>query len=543
MSAGSASASSSGDAKSFAGVLWDQVERVYLRLTNGRHDLKRTKAYMEARAEMARVWSKSMIKASTQPELEDSSSLGALWHEMKESGVAQAKAQDQFATVCMEIAAALEAQIVEVKKTKTALHDKWTKLLADVKKKSLAHDKAHKEYLDSVKQAETAIMNRDAAHEQKMPDKAVQKAETRAKQALKEVDTLHQAYQKAVGQLQEAQAQQDATCADLLTQFERLERARMQVFLEQLDRWASQHDTLKAQLDSVAASLHTHANAVNIDADVQEFIRTHTTGKQPPPHVEYVQCKSSILDHASGGGGNKEVAGNLAAPNTAFAPPSPAAAGGAGGFGPPSPMNAAAAAAPLSPQPPAAAPAAPAASPAAAPSSSGSGAGSGESAVALYDFDAGEPDDLGFKAGQVIRLLMSSDSEDWWRGELDGKEGIFPKAYVQKQAAGAAAPAPPQPQPPQPAAGGEGDMLPVSNQFAAYNEPEQPAAAIAPSAPAPSPVGEQPAAGGAAGGEVPKLMDAQCAALFDFDGQDDDELSFKAGQTLIITGELNGWCS
>ena len=37
------------------------------------------------------------------------------------------------------------------------------------------------------------------------------------------------------------------------------------------------------------------------------------------------------------------------------------------------------------------------------------------------------------------------------------------------------------------------------------------------------------------------LIDAQCAALFDFDGQDDDELSFKAGDILIITGELNGW--
>jgi hypothetical protein len=55
----------------------------------------------------------------------------------------------------MEIAQALEAQIVEVKKQKTLLHEKWTKMLADVKKKTLAHEKANKEYLESVKQAET----------------------------------------------------------------------------------------------------------------------------------------------------------------------------------------------------------------------------------------------------------------------------------------------------------------------------------------------------------------------------------------------------
>ena len=104
---------------------------------------------------MARVYSKSLLKASTQAELEDSSSLGVLWRDMKETGVAQAKAQESFAATCMEIAQALEAQIVEVKKQKTLLHEKWTKMLADVKKKTLAHEKANKEYLESVKQAET----------------------------------------------------------------------------------------------------------------------------------------------------------------------------------------------------------------------------------------------------------------------------------------------------------------------------------------------------------------------------------------------------
>jgi hypothetical protein len=48
----SGAGASAGDAgaaggKTFADVLWDQVERVYLRLTNGRHDLKRTKAYSQ----------------------------------------------------------------------------------------------------------------------------------------------------------------------------------------------------------------------------------------------------------------------------------------------------------------------------------------------------------------------------------------------------------------------------------------------------------------------------------------------------------------
>ena len=496
---------------------------------------------------MSRALAKSLKKASEQPELDASSSLGALWHEMKETGLAQSKAQEAFAVSCTEMCTALESQIVEVKKHKTLLHERWTRMLADVKKKAAAHDKAKDQYYESVKQAETAIMNRDAAHEQKMPDKAIQKAETRAKQALKEVDTLHAAYQKGVQQLQEAQQTHDVTCVDLLQQFEKLERARMAVFLEQMRRFATQHDTLKAQLDSIAASLHTHCNAVNIDADMQEFIRATATGKAPAAHVEYVPCKSQILDHASGGAapGSSASGASLAVPAVGVVPSSPAAGSssqGGGSFGQAPPSPAAAAGASSAEAAAAAPPAAPPAAPAAA--------ASGATAIALYDFGDGqsEPDDLPFKAGNVIRLLACGDADDWWQGEMGGRVGIFPKAYVQKQGEGAAPPS--------------GDAAPAAAAVASEAAPVAPAAA--PDAvPAANPFGDDnanfggesqaplaspgapgaaaAAAGDAGAAEAPKLLDAHCAALFDFDGADEDELSFKAGQTLIITGELNGW--
>ena len=48
-------------------------------------------------------------------------------------------------------------------------------------------------------------------------------------------------------------------------------------------------------------------------------------------------------------------------------------------------------------------------------------------AKALYDFDSALLGDLAFKAGDVIALLMSDKSEDWWIGTLRGKTGIFPQ--------------------------------------------------------------------------------------------------------------------
>ncbi|GFS04125.1 growth factor receptor-bound protein 2 [Elysia marginata] len=49
---------------------------------------------------------------------------------------------------------------------------------------------------------------------------------------------------------------------------------------------------------------------------------------------------------------------------------------------------------------------------------------------AMYDFKPQEAGELGFIEGDVIQVLEKTD-ENWWRGKLNGKEGIFPVPYVQ----------------------------------------------------------------------------------------------------------------
>ncbi|KAK2817419.1 hypothetical protein Q5P01_025610 [Channa striata] len=48
---------------------------------------------------------------------------------------------------------------------------------------------------------------------------------------------------------------------------------------------------------------------------------------------------------------------------------------------------------------------------------------------ALYTFRAEEADELGFNAGDVIKVLECSD-EAWWKGQLRGKTGLFPTNYT-----------------------------------------------------------------------------------------------------------------
>ncbi|XP_027628550.1 GRB2-related adapter protein 2 isoform X2 [Tupaia chinensis] len=50
-------------------------------------------------------------------------------------------------------------------------------------------------------------------------------------------------------------------------------------------------------------------------------------------------------------------------------------------------------------------------------------------ARALYDFEALEEDELGFRSGEVVEVLDSSNPS-WWTGRLHDKLGLFPANYV-----------------------------------------------------------------------------------------------------------------
>jgi growth factor receptor-binding protein 2 len=51
-------------------------------------------------------------------------------------------------------------------------------------------------------------------------------------------------------------------------------------------------------------------------------------------------------------------------------------------------------------------------------------------AIALYDFEPANDDELEFTKGQKIKII-DDKSDDWWKGEANGKQGFFPQAYVE----------------------------------------------------------------------------------------------------------------
>ncbi|CAO2637231.1 Neutrophil cytosol factor 2 [Lemmus lemmus] len=58
----------------------------------------------------------------------------------------------------------------------------------------------------------------------------------------------------------------------------------------------------------------------------------------------------------------------------------------------------------------------------------------GSQVVAIFSYEAIQPEDLEFVEGDVI-LVLSHVNEEWLEGECKGKVGIFPKAFVEECAA------------------------------------------------------------------------------------------------------------
>lgn len=63
-----------------------------------------------------------------------------------------------------------------------------------------------------------------------------------------------------------------------------------------------------------------------------------------------------------------------------------------------------------------------------------------ETVVAVYDFAAANSDELSFRAGDVIELLMTDVpgdmTKEWWQGKLNGRVGIFPRGYAKRTVVG-----------------------------------------------------------------------------------------------------------
>jgi len=149
--------------------------------------------------------------------------------------------------------------------------------------------------------------------------------------------------------------------------------------------------------------------------------------------------------------------------------------------------------------------------------------------VAMYAYDATEDGELTFDEGAVILVVTENDS-GWWRGRLDsGAEGLFPSNFMMSEAESAEKIA----------------EMGTSEKSSSHVPAVQPTVHVSVPVAEPAQVSIEPepvsepivvSTGGVA---VP--INANYVAMYDYDAEDDTEMTIHEGEVLFVISETDGW--
>ncbi|GFS12400.1 SH3-domain kinase binding protein 1, partial [Elysia marginata] len=117
-----------------------------------------------------------------------------------------------------------------------------------------------------------------------------------------------------------------------------------------------------------------------------------------------------------------------------------------------------------------------------------------ERAVVRFSYTAEQPDELSLVEGQLVKVIEKHlDDEGWWKGEVNGKIGVFPDNFVELLPPDE--PSKPK-KPPPPSTASKQNLhskLPIGDSADDNKKPESAAPAIGKKPQPPPPIGKKPA--------------------------------------------------
>lgn len=154
---------------------------------------------------------------------------------------------------------------------------------------------------------------------------------------------------------------------------------------------------------------------------------------------------------------------------------------------------------------------------------------------ALYDYDAEEDNELTFKENDIV-TVVSKDDSGWWTGRLGDAEGLFPDNFVEEiPDSGPSKPAESAP----PAASESKETAPAKEPEPQPEPAKEPEPVKQPE-PTPEPA-KTPAPAPAAATSGKKVL-FTVVAMYDYDAEEDNELSFKEHDIIDVhDDDESGW--
>lgn len=513
--------------------LWDGFDKVCKRANEGEGFVGAILRYFTKRHKVELEYAKSMEHLASGMEELEIGSTKELWLSVQRETKTAGDERTKFCDHLVELTTSVANNLKEEKKNRIALVAKGQKLVAELAKTEDTMKKARAKYVDARKQQAKAQMA--AEKEKGKAGSTAAKLQKAAEKDEKRADKADNEYRISVNSLKQAQDKfYDQEMPALLREFEEHEKKRLEnvrVFIQKfVDIWNPIAPGLKAALDRLQAKVKD----IDIAGDLKLYVeQNRPESDQPPPRAQYISHDGSVVQDVSSGSSSAGLARDSGKKPKDKAGGSGFKIGLGGKKGKDDEkkpekvpeknekklvkQDSTVSKTPLSPKGPnetgtthisAVVPVEPPPAPPAngkddsshSSSEKEQGAGIPEPVpvssppksdkpdselvelVTIYAYDATEANELTFEEGETIFLIEKDDS-GWWRGRnKKGVEGVFPSNFVEV-------------------------------------------------------VGEE--GGGGASGTTD--INADFTALYDYEAEDDTELTIKEGEILHVISETDGW--
>uniref|UniRef100_A0A8C8YY63 Proline-serine-threonine phosphatase-interacting protein 1 n=1 Tax=Prolemur simus TaxID=1328070 RepID=A0A8C8YY63_PROSS len=296
-----------------------------------------------------------------------------------------------------------ERQKEQRKKYETVM-DRVHKSKLSLYKKAMESKKTYEQKCRDADDAEQAFERVSAGGNQKQ----MEKSQNKAKQCKDAATEAERVYRQNIEQLEKVRGEWEqehrTTCeAFQLQEFDRLTilRNALWVHCNQLSMQCVKDDEL---YEEVRVTLE----GCQVDADIDSFIQTKSTGTEPPAPVPYQNYYDREITPSSGSPGVPSSCGMmkrgpgltvLSASTETLAPSLEQSEG----------VYAAVA----------------------VRETQGNAVGPAQDYRALYDYTAQNPDELDISAGDVLQVILEGE-DGWWTVERNGQRGFVPGSYLEK---------------------------------------------------------------------------------------------------------------
>lgn len=467
--------------------LWDKFNEIVAKMTIGKQNVKDLQALSKAQSDSFEYMAKQMNKTKI---LISDKNLYTCEN--------SAKAMLSFTSSMGQKQHAISKDLEKMYKDMTEIRTELSKSL----KSAVKEEKKLRSDLASARSSVASAKKKDADEKKNyqqyqtklleakdLPPKKLQQLQNSTHKAEKSSQSAEKSYLTAYENLKKVNDNYYMRLGDLMQSLEILDRKRMNIVKATLSRYHQVQLEWAQLILGECDNMRQAFDQISPDFEIRSFIGDVKSGENPPPLEPYepyqidipndIRRQSVAVPQSNNNASTPTDRSSVSSVTSSPIVTSPIIAS------PPTPSSITSATMTN-------------------PSSTNNTNAKKEYVKANYDYQAQSTGELDFNEGDILEVT-EKHQDGWWVGVLNGHEGLFPSNFV--------------------SAISESEAIPTQQQPAVMDSG---ASTTPPFNPQSSSTGEDPV--------------GRCRALYDYDAQDAEELSFSEGADIVVYQKFDdGW--